>query len=73
MIALLESKLKLIIDENSVTVNEISRIIGSFKEIGGSYILIIETVIMIDEKRLYVRDPDNVIVAVRWKKLLNKR
>ncbi|MBT6227115.1 MAG: hypothetical protein HOI47_10700 [Candidatus Scalindua sp.] len=65
MIALLESKLKLIIDENSVTVNEISRIIGSFKEIGGSYILIIETVIMIDEKRLYVRDPDNVIVAVR--------
>ena len=65
MIALLESKLKLIIDENSVTANEISRMIGTFKEIGGSYILIIETVIMIDEKRLYVRDPDNVIVAVR--------
>jgi hypothetical protein len=65
MIALLESKLKLIIEENNVTANEISRMIGTFKEIGGSYILIIETVIMVDEKRLYVRDPDNIIVAAR--------
>ncbi|MCR4288644.1 MAG: hypothetical protein NUV86_00060 [Candidatus Scalindua sp.] len=65
MIAILESKLKLIIEENNVTANEISRMIGTFKEIEDSYILIIETVIMIDEKRLYVRDPDNVIVAVR--------
>ncbi|MBS1258459.1 MAG: hypothetical protein MAG551_01518 [Candidatus Scalindua arabica] len=65
MIALLESKLKLIIEENSVTSNEISRVIGTFKEVGGSYILIIETVIMVDEKRLRVRDPDNIIVAAR--------
>lgn len=63
MMAILESKLKLIIEEFRLTTNEISRMIGTFKEIGDSYILIIESVVTIDGRIMKVHDPDNRIMT----------
>lgn len=64
MMAILECKLKLIIEEFRLTTNEISRMIGTFKEIGGSYILIIESIVTAKGKHINIDDPDNRITNV---------
>lgn len=63
MMAILECKLKLIIEEVRLATNEISRMIGTFKKIGDSYILIIESIVTAKGKRINVDDPDNRITT----------
>jgi hypothetical protein len=63
MMAILECKLKLIVEEVRLTTNEISRMIGTFKEIGDSYILIIESIVTANGKRVNIDDPDNRITT----------
>jgi len=65
MMAILECKLKLIIEEIHVTTNEISRMIGTFKEIGDSYILIIESIVTVKGQHKKVFDPDILIANVK--------
>ena len=63
MMAILESKLMLIIEEVRLATNEISRIIGTFKEIGDSYILIIESIVTVKGELIDIDDPDNRITT----------
>jgi hypothetical protein len=63
MMAILESKLKLIIEEVRLSTNEISRMIGTFKEIGSSYILIIESIVTAKGEHIDIDDPDNRITT----------
>lgn len=64
MIAILESKLKLIIESIRLDVGDISQMTGTFKKIENSYILIIESIVTIDGRYMKVNDPDNRIAAV---------
>jgi len=63
MIAILECKLNLIIKEVHLATNEISSMIGTFKEIGNSYILIIESIVTAKGKHISIDDPDNRITT----------
>jgi ribosomal protein L20A (L18A) len=64
MLNVIECKQKLILENMNLDIEQVSRMVGTFKKAGSSYILIIETIVTIDGKRLNVRDPDNIIVAV---------
>ena len=63
MMAILECKLNLIIKEVHLATNEISSMIGTFKEIGNSYILIIESIVTAKGKHISIDDPDNRITT----------
>ena len=69
MMAILESKLKLIVEEVRLTTNDISEMVGAFKKIGDSYILIIESIVTAKGKRISVDDPDNRIIDHRYSKV----
>ncbi len=64
MLNVIECKQKLILRSMNLDIKQVSRMIGTFKKLDSSYLLIIETVVTIDGKRINVRDPDNRIVAV---------
>ncbi|KHE90480.1 MAG: hypothetical protein SCABRO_03782 [Candidatus Scalindua brodae] len=63
MMTILECKLKLIIEEVRLATNEISRMTGTFKEIGDSYILIIESIVTAKGEHIDIDDPDNRITT----------
>tara|TARA_B100002003_G_C13655395_1_gene333120 strand:- start:288 stop:485 length:198 start_codon:yes stop_codon:yes gene_type:complete len=64
MLNVIECKQKLILESMDLDIKQVSRMIGTFKKLDSSYILIIESVVTIDGKRLNVRDPDNRIIAI---------
>jgi len=59
------SKQKMIIESIGKTVDEISRMTGSFRRIRDSFIVIINNVITDEGERIVVDDPDNGILLVR--------
>ncbi|MGR3174557.1 MAG: hypothetical protein ACUZ8N_08175 [Candidatus Scalindua sp.] len=64
MLNVIACKQKLILESINLDIKQVSRMIGTFKKLDSSYILIIESVVTIDGKRINVRDPDNRIVTV---------
>lgn len=64
MLTLLRCKQKLILENARLDVSDISKMVGTFKRIGSSYILIIESIVTANGNRMKVYDPDNRITAV---------
>jgi hypothetical protein len=63
MLNVVESKQKLIIESMGLEINQVSRMVGTFKKVGSSYILIIESIRTVDGRFVKVRDPDNRIMT----------
>lgn len=64
MLKILACKQKMILEDIHLATNDISKMIGTFKEIGDSYILIIESIVTVNGNRMKVYDPDNRITTV---------
>jgi len=64
MLTVIKSKLRSIIDDIGLVSNDISKMKVTFKEIGSSYILIIESIVTAKGERIDVNDPDNKITIV---------
>ena len=63
MLNVVESKQKLIIESMDLEIKQVSRMVGTFKKVGSSYILIIESIRTVDGRFVKVRDPDNRIMT----------
>jgi len=63
MLNIVESKQKLILESMDLDIKQVSRMIGTFKKVGSSYILIIESIGTIDGTIIKVHDPDNSIMT----------
>ena len=63
MLSVVESKQKLILENMDLDIKQVSRMIGTFKKVGSSYILIIESIGTIDGTIIKVHDPDNSIMT----------
>ena len=64
MFMIIKCKLMFIIEDIGLATNEISEMKVTFKEIGSSYILIIESIVTAKGERIEVKDPDNKITTV---------
>ncbi len=64
MLNILECKQKFIIENAHLIISEISKMIGTFRRFGNSYILIIESIVTANGNRIKVYDPDNRIMNV---------
>ena len=63
MLNVVESKQKLILESVDLDINQVSRMVGTFKKVRSSYILIIESIGTIDGSTMKVHDPDNRIMT----------
>jgi hypothetical protein len=64
MLTLLRCKQKLILENARLDANDISKMVGTFKRVGRSYILIIESIVTSRGKCIKIYDPDNGIADV---------